>query len=171
MAMASGNSLKSRSIQRNNYKILWYPMSVFWWTIWWILATDEHLFWHMHSMLLFLIFYWCNWTNTAHSSLILLVLSYISVFYHFFPVYESRVILRSHLYTKKEIDVFNPSVLDPNNPIDHAKIEMKHKNYMVMAFITMAFKNIAMNHINKCKSSDWSNGLAWKLFEDLRKLI
>ena len=25
-----------------------------------------------------------------------------------------------------------------------------------------------MNYMNNCKSSDWSNGLAWRLLEDLK---
>ena len=47
---------------------------------------------------------------------------------------------------------------------------MKQKNDMAMAYITMAFEmNIAMNHVNKSKSDDWSNGLVGKLLEELRK--
>ena len=44
---------------------------------------------------------------------------------------------------------------------------MKPKNDMEMANITMAFEtNSAMNHLNKCKASDWPQGLALQLLEE-----
>ena len=53
---------------------------------------------------------------------------------------------------KKEKDVLDLSVLNPNNAINKAKIKMN---------IIMAFEmNTVVNCVNKCKSVDWLNGLA-----------
>ena len=30
--------------------------------------------------------------------------------------------------------------------------------------------NMDMNHVNQCKSSDWTNQLAWQLLDELRIL-
>ena len=41
---------------------------------------------------------------------------------------------------------------------------------VTMANVAMVFKvNMAMNYENKCKSSDWPNGLTQRLLEVLRK--
>ena len=62
-------------------------------------------------------------------------------------------------------------MLDLGNTFDRAKIRMKLKNDMDMSNITMAFEmNTTINDVNKYKSSDWLNGLAWELLEELRKL-
>ena len=62
------------------------------------------------------------------------------------------------------------SDLDLSNAINKAKIEMKHENDMVMVYITMAFKtNTTMNHVDECKSTDWTIRLVGKLLEELRK--
>ena len=56
---------------------------------------------------------------------------------------------------KKEKDVVDPSVLDPNNTINKAKIKMKPKNNMAMAYINIAFEmNTIMNQVNECKFSE-----------------
>ena len=45
--------------------------------------------------------------------------------------------------------------LDPNNAINKAKIEMKCKNNVTMAYISITFEaNMAMNHVNICNSFD-----------------
>ena len=47
---------------------------------------------------------------------------------------------------------------------------MKHKDNMAMAYKTITFEaKTAMNHVNKYKSSNLPNRLAWKLLEELRK--
>ena len=52
------------------------------------------------------------------------------------------------------------------------KIEMKHKNDTIIAYITEAFEtNTAINQVDKCKSSDWPNELEWKLLEELKKWV
>ena len=64
-------------------------------------------------------------------------------------------------HPKNEKDVLDPSVLDLINTIDEVKIEMKHKNNMVIAYIKKIFEmNMIMNHVNKCQSFDWPNELA-----------
>ena len=66
----------------------------------------------------------------------------------------------------RERDELDLLVLSPTNAIDNAKIEMKHMNDMVMAYITTAFEeNAAMKYVNKCKPSDWTNWLAWRLLK------
>ena len=62
--------------------------------------------------------------------------------------------------TKKEKDVSDQSVLYPNNTGDMAKNEMKQKNGMAIAYITSFKMNMAMNNVNKSKSSDWPNELS-----------
>ena len=69
---------------------------------------------------------------------------------------------------KKEKDLLKSSVLNPNNPINNAKIEMKYKNDIFIAYFTLTFKtNMGINHKIKCKHSYWSNGLALRLLGEL----
>ena len=65
-------------------------------------------------------------------------------------VHEFDAVLEKGVnHPKKENDVFDPFILDPNNAIDKAKFDIKHKNDIAIAYITMAFKtNTAMN-LNK----------------------
>ena len=70
---------------------------------------------------------------------------------------------------KREKDVLDQSVLDPSNAIHKVKIKVKQKN-VNHGISTVAFEvNIAMNHVNKCKSADGAKGLAGKFLEELRK--
>ena len=82
-------------------------------------------------------------------------------------VYEFDTVLEKEVnLLKEEKHVLDPSVLDPKNATNKAKIKMMQKHDMAIAYITMAFET---NHVNKHKYYDWSNQLAWRFLEDLKK--
>ena len=77
-------------------------------------------------------------------------------------MYEFDMVLEKGAnFPKKEKDMWDSSVFDPVNATNKARIKMKHKNEMSIAYIMKAFEmNMQMSHVNKCKSSDWPNELA-----------
>ena len=63
---------------------------------------------------------------------------------------------------------FDLSVLDLSNAINKVKMEIKQKNDISIAYITIIFEmNTIMNQVSKC--ADWLNGLAKKLLDKLKK--
>ena len=68
-------------------------------------------------------------------------------------MHELYALLRKRCKPAKEGKESFGSFLNQSNPIDKAKIEMKERNDVAMAYLTMPFDtNKAMNHVNKCKT-------------------